>query len=490
MILIFAISIVSVCVLLPDVQQTESAYAITATGKIDAKGGANLRTEPSVKSSSIMVLKNNRKVTINEEVFTSTKSTKAKNRWYLVSVAGKTGYVRSDLIDTVRYKAISKKTTYALNYRKGPNPAMARKGTFKKGKKLNVVLQARMYKSQSVWYKVKKGSKYYFVDSRYTANVSTASTSTTTVAASVSTSTPSTTTTATAAPATTVEEAVPILDDEGNDTGLTISGVTYPVKTGEGYSFSLRGVIQSPEIIGNVTAGVVDQNGEWVISASAEPDDVTFDITAIDSQIKFGTLNIGSYTYKILVTVDDVTYTAGSYPFTVVKVNGPGTLASTAINLAWPIGTASSKYTYGTGSATAAYKKALDYAFPNHSKWGKVAGSGASCDVFVSTVCRYCGYDTSVPQGVTSQWSYYASSSKWIKVNYSYKESDLRSGDIIIYKKTNGNWHVCMYVKINGKGCIAEASYTLKRYGFINTSLSKILKSSDKTKLCVYRAAH
>jgi hypothetical protein len=43
-----------------------------------------------------------------------------------------------------------------------------------------------------------------------------------------------------------------------------------------------------------------------------------------------------------------------------------------------------------------------------------------------------------------------------------------------------------MYVKIGSKGVIAEASYK-KRYGFINTSLSKILKK-DKAKIAVYRA--
>ena len=163
-------------------------------------------------------------------------------------------------------------------------------------------------------------------------------------------------------------------------------------------------------------------------------------------------------------------------------------LANTAITLAWPAGTAAAKYTYGTGSRTPAYKNAMNEVFPVRTKWSKYPKIGVSCDVFIGTVCRYSGYDKTMTRSLGSMWSAFRDTSKWNRVNYNYSEEDLQSGDIFIYKKTNGNSHVCMYVVINGKGYIAEASYTRHLYAYLNPSLSKILTKSDKKTLYVYRA--
>ena len=110
------------------------------------------------------------------------------------------------------------------------------------------------------------------------------------------------------------------------------------------------------------------------------------------------------------------------------------------------------------------------------------------CDVFIGTVCRYSGVDPDVPRTLGKQWTYFANHpDKWVKVPYSYNESQLQSGDIFIYEPTSGSNHVCLYLNINGKAYCAEASYPRALYGFINTSTSKFFKSSNKKKLEVYR---
>ena len=472
------IALMASCIVVPDFQYANAASNPSATGKINAKSGVYLRSKPSDKGNKVKKLKDNVKVTIKEEVFTKRK-TQAKYIWYKVTVSGKTGYVRSDKIDTVKYSAVNKMTTDYLNYRNGPTISMKRAGTLKEGTKVSALLPAKLNGTSGSWYKIKKGSKYYYVSSKYTSDVQ--------VAAAGTSSSTSSSTVSTSPVNSSSEASTQIKDEEGNDTGISISGLTYPVSINEGVGFGLKGVISSKDPISSVTVGVTDKNGKWQISETRKPNSGSFDIHSVDAKIKFGTLNAGDHIYKVTATVNGNTYNVANYTFKVVHVNGPQSIAQTAVALAWPVGTAKSKYLYKGGSATSAYKKALDVAFPNHKNWGKVTGSGASCDVFVATVCRYCGYDTSMPSARQSQAKHLKSSSKWTLVNYTYKESDLRDGDLIIYRRSNGNGHVCFYVKVNGKGCLIEAAYKDK-YAYVNTSLKKVLKpASNVVELKVYR---
>ena len=92
-----------------------------------------------------------------------------------------------------------------------------------------------------------------------------------------------------------------------------------------------------------------------------------------------------------------------------------------------------------------------------------------------------------MPSARQAQARYLASSPKWSLVNYNYKESDLRDGDLVIYRRSNGNGHVCFYVKVNGKGCLIEAAYK-EKYGYVNTSIRKVLKpASNVVELKIYR---
>ena len=146
-----------------------AAFAVSApvaSGQINSEDGAILRKSSSTSSARVAVLADNTNVTISKEVFKSKTSTSKKNIWYYVSVNGKKGYVRADLINNISYGSVKGKTTAKLNYSKGAGTKMKKKSSFKKGAAVTVVLKATPVKStkgsSSTWYKVKVGKKYYY----------------------------------------------------------------------------------------------------------------------------------------------------------------------------------------------------------------------------------------------------------------------------------------------------------------------------------------
>lgn len=160
-----------------------------------------------------------------------------------------------------------------------------------------------------------------------------------------------------------------------------------------------------------------------------------------------------------------------------------------AKELAWKKGTAEEKYAYKGGSATAAFKKALDKWFPKHKSWGTAPSKGASCDVFVGTVVRASGLDKDFPRGFDEQWKH-KPSAKMEKLTFENvsPKSVCEAGDVILYwKDSKGeSKHVLIVGKDSeGKLVIYEAQYE-KTYGHVNTSLSKI--KTKRPKVVIFRA--
>ena len=443
-----------------------AAAAPNATGQVKSKKGLYLRAKASSSSKKVVKLKYNTKVTISKEVFLKKNKTSAKYKWYYVSASGKKGYVRSDYLKNVKYSTTSGITISDLNYRTGPGTKMKKVGTFKNKSLLTVVLSANVKGNSTVWYKIKKGSKYYYVCSDW-ARLGVVDVVKTAVT-----------------PAAMIQPSNPAAVPDG-DPSFTIKGATYPGSILEKIPFTLLGTIDSTQIIQTARVGVLDTGGNWVLYKDLSVNATKCEIVKADADIKFGTLAPGSYTYRVAVVVNGKEYMPINKSFTVRKSTGSQRLAEAAQALAWPCGTA--KSTYGS-KPTEAYKFALDAAYPEHNSWGTGPKTGASCDVFIGTVCDYSGVDGNLPRTLGKQWTYFSSHPEiWVKVPYHYKESELQSGDIFIYEPTSGSKHICMYLKIDGKTYCAEASYPRALYGFINTSTSKFFTSSNKKKLEVYR---
>ncbi len=88
---------------------------------------------------------------------------------------------------------------------------------------------------------------------------------------------------------------------------LSSSGLNHPTTLTKGKGFSLRGVISSRSSnLTNVTAGVFDGNGNMLTGRSFNPKAKSVDLRwYINPYVKFGTLGVGSYTYKVLATNAD-----------------------------------------------------------------------------------------------------------------------------------------------------------------------------------------
>ena len=177
----------------------------------------------------------------------------------------------------------------------------------------------------------------------------------------------------------------------------------------------------------------------------------------------------------------------GEYPNTNVTVTtehpNSEKVVAMAKALAWPVGTASSKYAWKGGDATAAFKKALDKVFPNHNKWGKAPSKGASCDVFAATVMNSTGIVTNMPRGYTEQLKYTNANLSKITRNNVKPLSIGKAGDMILYTKNASGSE--RHVIILGDGVIYEAQYE-KTYGHVNTSTSKI--NTERPKVVIFRA--
>lgn len=122
---------------------------------------------------------------------------------------------------------------------------------------------------------------------------------------------------------------------------------------------------------------------------------------------------------------------------TPAPVPQPSTRADVIISTAKSLAGPSSK-------PTAAYKAALNKAFPNRKSWGKAARLGKSCDVYVATVLRACGLAPSCPRGLKEQYTFKPSNfTRYVYHNVTPK-SVSRYGDVIIYKKKGGGGHACI----------------------------------------------
>lgn len=146
-------------------------------------------------------------------------------------------------------------------------------------------------------------------------------------------------------------------------------------------------------------------------------------------------------------------------PKTVTK---PATKKSTTPNadkliakmkeLAWAYGTAEKKYKYKTGAPKAVCKKAM-----KKYGWADNKGELSDCGNFVSTVVRESGVNKSFKALHGTKTPFPKSEKGFTIVHTGAIPSGLlKAGDIIRYKKKNGNQHAMFFF---GNGKVCEASH-------------------------------
>lgn len=293
---------------------------------------------------------------------------------------------------------------------------------------------------------------------------------------------------------------------------ITIKNVAAPSgQLALGMSYTIDGKITANIDIRKVVVGVQSKaTQEWMDNAKKTRNDYdtntdlnkgnprSFSILRLsDPYVHFGTLPVGEYVYKVVVTtVDGTKKTLVKEEFQIIEVEpvivtgGAKKIVKKAKACAWPFGTEKSVYKYKGGDPTEEFQAAIATAYPNRTKWGKQTRAGASCDVFVGTVVRASKYDTTFPRGLDEIVSYMKKhTDKWKKTGISTKnEALMQPGDIIYQIYNSGTGHVCIYL---GNGKIANAHYgggTNGTYGVIETYASKVKTKSKCKKFYVYRA--
>ena len=482
--LLIVVMLAALPVVLPEMSFAASSASTTATGKVDSKEGAFLRKKASKKSDKVVGLDNNTDLVIMKEVFVTVRKTARAKKWYYVKAGSKKGYIRADLVKSIKYSPLSATVKKKTKGRSGAGNLMAKKGTLKKGSKVTVLLKAKAYGSSRTWYKIKKGKKQYYVPAS-SLKITKAKSSTASKPAS---SKPSSSKPAPSTPAPSTTDSVEVIS--AGPVEFALKDVTYPETIGEGTPFVLKGTVSCTKEIAAVKGGITRRNGSWVTAANVDVNDEEFNISEIDMQIKFGDLAKGPYVYRVNAYVDGKCYTQIKKDFTIVEPVRAKKVSAKAFELCWPAGTPASSYKYGkSGAATEAYTSAIEMAYPDRSDWGAAPKVGASCDVFVGTVLRASGVDPDAPRGLDEQIPYYRKSGKYTLLPYTGDRSMLQSGDIVVFKRKAGNTHTCIYLKKDGVEYIAEANYK-HTYAYITGSASAVnskLKTSDKKYIYVYR---
>ncbi|MDO4383416.1 MAG: hypothetical protein Q4C18_02855 [Eubacteriales bacterium] len=137
-----------------------------ASGQTNRRLGVVVRKSASSKSKRVTRIPNNAKITMSEMVFTSTKSSSRKHRWFYIQYKNYKGYVPVNQVDHVRYQYKTIRAKNTLTVRKGAGTKMKRVRKLAKGTKLNVCLKTRAKGSKTVWYRFRYGKKFYFVCSK------------------------------------------------------------------------------------------------------------------------------------------------------------------------------------------------------------------------------------------------------------------------------------------------------------------------------------
>lgn len=422
-----------------------NAAGVKITASAYSKNKAVVRKTASIHGKKLAVLKNNTKLVLYKEIFTAKANTKAAYRWYYAKAGNIRGFIRSDQIKSIKYNTKKCRTTDNLYYRVGVGKTMKRKGMFKKGATVEVALDAYFRGSKEKWHKVKVGKNYYY---------SSASWITTAPAKKTTTTNTSKTTSAAPNGKASLNSDVNSSDKVSN----SVTGATIPTNLGVGCPFSIRGTVKSNKVIDSVAVAIVKPDGTNASCVRKKVGKNTFDISTLDSEVKFGVLSAGKYKYLVKIHIGSGGYPVIYNSFTVVKSRKAQVITNKAFELAWPVGTSDKKMDYGPGSATSAFKTAIAQVYPNRSRWGSAAKAGASCDVFVGTVLRASGMDTQAPRGLDEQYKYYPKSKKWKRISYNGNRSVLKSGDVIILDKGKSS-HTFLYLTKNSKEYIAEAGY-------------------------------
>ena len=107
---------------------------------------------------------------------------------------------------------------------------------------------------------------------------------------------------------------------------MTISNASTPTTLDEGDGFVVKGNVKSHFNMSSVKVGVTKTNGSWTdVASTASVSGKTYNINKLDSKVKFGQLDSGTYYYKVWAKdVNGKSKTLKNKKFTVTGSSGGG----------------------------------------------------------------------------------------------------------------------------------------------------------------------
>ena len=97
-----------------------------------------------------------------------------------------------------------------------------------------------------------------------------------------------------------------------------MTGHSLPAVLRRGEGFGIEGVVKSSQKLTSVTVGVYDSKGTRKIGKTVSPNALSYDLSGVDNDIRFGQLSAGGYSYKIIAAAGGTTKTLVSKQFVVL----------------------------------------------------------------------------------------------------------------------------------------------------------------------------
>ena len=413
---------------------TAAAAAVVCTGALAANvtstTDVNVRSGPGNSYSVLTVMKKG----------TTTSQLGTSGSWTKVTVNGKTGYVCTKYLtsgssssSTTPSSTSTSKTVYitasALNVRSGPGTSYSVIGGLSKGKAASVV------GTSGSWYKIKYGSGYGYISSKYTSSTavdsgsSSTSTSSKTMYCTVSgLNVRSGKGTAYAAKGTlSYGEAVTVVDN---------SGYWYKIKYGSGYGYVSSKYLSSSKPSGSSTTPVS--------APSNKAKTMYCTVSGLNVRSGAGTsyASKGTLSYGQQVNVVNTS----SYWYKIQYGSGYGYVGSSYLSSTKPSsGGSVSGTTPSTGSVSGSSIVSYAKSFLGCSYvYGASGPSNFDCSGFTQYVYKHFG--KSIPRTSASQYSSCTKISK----------SSLQPGDLVFFTNSgSGVGHVAIYM---GNGQIIHAA--------------------------------
>lgn len=264
---------------------------------------------------------------------------------------------------------------------------------------------------------------------------------------------------------------------------ISFSGMVVPRNITKGSSFNLAGTVSSSKALKYVKGEILNSSGKAAASQTVYTSSKSFSIkpSAINNNLKFGTLGVGSYTLRYTAAASDGTIKTASYSF---KVNAKATNNSTSGKLNFNNSLNYARTYWNKMDTANGFYTSSGAKTYNPAKFSKTSGN--NCANYVSAILLAGGMKT---DGTWNRGSYawinvngmknYFTNNKGIKYISHPSSTQIEAGDILYTSSghvmfvTSAEWSGGRkIIKATGNTNSRDVNYQVSSfYGVLKTSI-------------------